>query len=387
MVKIGLIAENAKELDDFFTILNNLNLILPIKVYVIYLADIYKDKNQDNLFDKINFEYEIFRVKNPYNKSFRKYSLIEKIKLVKQNIKSMFDFIKKCKIFLCGTQVVFQRVLYCKIKKNKLPIKIISYHRHLLFSNPINEKYSKILHNKIIYKLLSILNLDGLLIKVKLVGFADKYLVLGGVNKFYLMHNGIDENDIISVGSLELDEKIILNNNLEKLSPKICYITTAFEHHGQLDNEKYQKQKIENLLYHCQKQNIIDITIRIHPRENFEKYELLKARYDFLNLQYPSNNKLLHDLKEFDVLIGGVSTALFEVMNQKKVIFYILEQEKNLYQNLIDNFSLPYITELSNFKQQIDKYKIADKSRFIKYDPNEKAIDRIVNILKNELKC
>jgi hypothetical protein len=388
MTKIALVVENAKELNDYILVLNNLQTLHNIKVYIIYLAEIYQDKKQDELLKNINFQYEILKIKNIYTKPFKTYSMFEKIRLVRQNIKDMFDFIQECNLLLSGVQTIFERVLYSQISKHKLPVKAFVYHRHLLFDDTVNTSSSKLVHNSIIYGLFSIFNLDGFLIEKKAVGFADKYLVLGDINKSYLIEKGIDATKIVTVGSLEYDdiESSVLKSDFNISNPKICYITSACEWIGDTEGEEYQKEKIDNFLNYCQKENLKDIIIRLHPREDFEKYEQLKEKYNFIKLQYPSNTKLLEDLQEFDVIVGGFSTVLFEVMLiNKKVIFYTLEEEKYRYKSLIDNFTLPYITSMDDFKEELQQSNIINGSKFITYDKNEKAIDRIVALLEKEL--
>ncbi len=386
MKKIALIVENAKELDDYIKVLNLLSLSIEIKVKIIFLAELYFDKKQNELLNKINFNYEILKIKNIYNKPFKNYNLIEKIKLIIKNKKQIYDFIKDCNILLSGVQIIFERILYSQIKKNKLQIKTIVYHRHMLFDDKVNTSSSKLIHNNVVNFMLSLLDLNGFLIESKAVGFADKYMILGEINKSYLIEKGIDESQIECVGSLEYDDidQFVSgkNNDIEKF----CYITSACEWIGDIEGESYQKKRLNNFLEYCKKENIKDVTIRIHPREDKAKYEKLKDRYKFIKLQCPSTNPLLEDLKEFDVFIGSLSTVLFEVMLiNKKVVFYVLDKEIYRYGNLLNQFSLPYVKKMEEFENCLINYKKVDGNKFITYDKNEKAIDRITNIIKKEL--
>lgn len=387
MFKIALIVENSKELHDYIIVLNKLNCDIKIKLYIVYLAEIYQDLNQDILLKNINFEYKILNLKNLYDKSFKEYNLIEKIKLVQNNIKLIYNFIQNCNILLSGIQTVFERVLYCKIKKNKLPIKTIVYHRHLLFDDKVNTSSSKLIHNSVVYKLLSLLNLDGLLIEKKAVGFADQYMVLGEINQSYLIEKGINKEKIHKVGSIEYDniEQFIIEKKYDLSTPNICYITSACEWIGDHEGESYQRSKILNFLEYCKKAKYKKVTIRLHPREDYKKYEILKTNYSFLDLQYPSNNNILQDLSIFDVIIGGFSTVLFEVMLiNKRVLFYSLDEEKYRYEDLIEKFDLDVITNVNHFSK-IHEDGAYKKNNFIEYSSVTKSLDKIVKVIKKEL--
>ena len=335
MYKIALITENTKEFGDYVNILNAISIKCNIKVYIVSLSDIYIDSKQKELIKLINFEYNILTIENIYNKPFKEYSILEKIKLVWKIQNKIFLFIIECSLLLSGIQTIFQRVLYNKIKNNNnIDIKTIVYHRHLLFDDSVNTSSSSIIHNSFVYKILSLVNLDGFLIEKKAVGFADLYMVLGNINKTYLESKNIDTSHIHTVGSLEYDniEEYMDCNKKENNLVSICYITSACEWIGDKEGELYQKNKINNFLNYCKDNNLDDITIRIHPRENFNKYEELKQEFKYLKLQYPSNNKLLEDLKEFDIIIGGFSTVLFEAMLiNKQVVFYSLKDEEYRY--------------------------------------------------------
>ena len=387
MTKISLIVENSKEFNDYIAVLNKLNLSLDIKVKIIYLANIYYDDKQEVLLDKIEFDYEVLSIENIYNKPFKDYSLLEKIILIKSNTAHMLNFIKGCTILLSGVQTIFERVLYSQIKKYNLQIKTIVYHRHMLFDDRVNTASSLVIHNWFVYTLLSFFNMDGFLIEKKAVGYADKYLVLGEINKAYLIEKGIKKNKIECVGSIEYDdlEKFRLFASTNKVK-KYCYITSACEWIGDTEGEDYQKERLNNFLEYCKRENIREVTIRIHPREDVSKYEKLRQKFDFIKLQYPSINPLLEDLKEFDIFIGSLSTVLFEVLLiNKKVIFYVLDEEMYRYEHLLQKFSLPYITKIEELKNCLAKYNNIDGSKFITYNKNEKAIDRITNVIKKEL--
>ena len=80
--------------------------------------------------------------------------------------------------------------------------------------------------------------------------------------------------------------------------------------------------------------------------------------------------------------MGGFFEAM---LINKKVVFYSLKEEEYRYKDLINNFDLPYITDINNFKSVLSKDYDIQSNQFIKYDKNEKAVTKIVDIIKNEL--
>lgn len=129
----------------------------------------------------------------------------------------------------------------------------------------------------------------------------------------------------------------------------------------------------------------MSLTIKIHPRENINKYKLLKEKFSFIHIKYPSDKSIIEDLCEFDLIIGWLSTAMFEIsLLGKKVLFYL--DEKDLYEY---NAILKYIPSEAIVTKLPIELKTAGKniniSNIIYFNKNEKAIDRFVKIIKKEL--
>lgn len=373
MKKYALIVENNKELKDYIDILNEISKEKNIFVKIILLADIYKDNAQFETIKFINFPYDMLCIKNPYNYSFVKLPNLVKIKLVLQNKNKIFNFISDVHVLLSGVQTVFERVLYSQIKSKKLDIKTIVYHRHLLFDDGVNTK--KNWKSSILIKqIFSLFGLQGFFIDVKAVGFADQYIVLGYVNQQYLVNNGILATNVHPLGSLEYDNLDLITEKEINYKKQVCYITGACEWIGDIKGEQYQNKKIhEYCNFFEDKLDLYDVWVRVHPREPLDKYKRLQEKYPYIKLQYMTNNPLLFDLNQFDILIGGVSTVLFEAnLINKLIVFFLLEEEMYRYHTLIHQLQLQITTCLSmEFKFQ------SNLKNIIYYDKSYKAIDRI----------
>lgn len=379
MKKYGLIVENNKELKDYIEILNKMSLSQELYVQIVLLADLYQDFSQYETLKKITFNYSLLDIKGNHNISFVKLSVLDKIKIVLKNKKEIFEFVKDIDVLLSGVQTVFQRVLYSQINKNKLPIKTVVYHRHLLFDDGVNTaKTWK--SSKIVRYIASVLGLDGFFIDVKAVGFSDYYIVLGEVNKKYLVSKGISAKIIYPLGSLEYDSIEAIATPIKQSTKKtICYITGACEWIGDVEGELYQQDKLKQYCeYFKDKLESYEVWIRVHPRESIEKYQDLQKKHSFINLQHMSDNPLLVDINQFDILIGGMSTVLFEAsLLDKEIIFFILEKEMYRYQNFIQQENINTISNLSNdeFVSQRQKMNV------ISYDKSKKAIEQICDFL------
>lgn len=390
MIKYGLIVENNKELKDFVEILNKLSLDRDIYVKIVLLSDVYKDKSQLLTLENIKFSYDVLSIRNKHEFSFVHLSLIEKIKIVLLNKREMFNFMKDVDIVLSGVQTIFERVLYSGFKKSVLKntTPFVVYHRHLLFDDGVGTKKSW-KSSRFIKFIMSILGLDGFFIDTKAVGFADYYIVLGEINKQYLVSKNISPDIIYPLGSLEYDNLAFLKQNVQRKTivekKSVCYITGACEWIGDLEGEKYQYKKIVDFCeYFKDRLDLYDVWIRVHPREPISKYESLQKKYPFLHLQVMSDNPLLVDIDKFDILIGGTSTILFEagLLDDKKIIFFILEEELYRYAVLLKEHDIVYIDKIENFEDKSNSSQDMMKIGAISYRDNEKALARIVRFIE-----
>lgn len=383
MKKYALIVENNKELKDYIAIINNLSIKFDLFVKIIFLAEIYKDNTQYESLKEIDFNYELLVVENNLGVPFVKMSFLEKLKIVLLNRKKMLNFINDCNVLLSGIQTVFERCLFNDIKKYNLNINVITYHRHLLFDDGVNTNLSE---NKLFVikrSLSKIFGLDWIFIDNKGVGFSDMYLVLGEINRKYLMSKGVDSDKISILGSLEYDHVPQRTQSSEAKS--ICYITGAFEWIGDLEGDKYQDQKIvEYLDLLSRSYEKFNIWIRVHPRENIKKYEKLKQKYSFLHIQQSTGNSLLNDLSKFDILIGGLSTALFEgsLLGNNRILFVINKNEFYRYKSLINDINLPFFYSIRDaMDNMVSGTEIKDKN-IIMYIKDEKALSRMVDFIE-----
>lgn len=385
MKKYALIVENNKELIDYISILNELSQKSHIFVKIIFLAEIYKDLSQYESLKNIRFEHEKLVIKNSYDISFSKMPLMRKLSIVMSNRRQMFKFIQDCEVLFSGIQTIFERSLFNDIKNSKINIKVISYHRHLLFDDGVNTNLSNNKHYCIKKNIAKFIGLEWIFIDNKGAGFSDKYLVLGDVNKKYLISKGVQAEDIYVVGSLEYDNIPSITKKYETQS--VCYITGAFEWIGDYEGDYYQDKKINEYINTFYKRNF-DVWIRVHPRENIEKYNALKQRFPFIHIQKATGKPILDDLGVFDILVGGISTALFEASllnNDNYILFALHKDEFYRYSDLINSINLPYSFSIEDSISSISSGKRIQEKNVIFYDKEESALSRISNIIEGIL--
>jgi hypothetical protein len=262
---IGIIFENSKELSDLLKVVRSIQFI-DIKVKIISTSNIYHDKDSNEILNKLRDNEEVIFIEKT-KKKFNELTAFQKFLHVKKVEKKLCDYFQDVNIVLSGIQTVFERVLYKNLSKKKIPFLV--YHRHLIFGSSF--KKSK-LNNVFLKKIINKLNMNEWFSIIPNVGFGDKYLVLGELNKKYLLENGISSDDICITGSLEYDDiNKYKDKNIKTIKNSICYITGAYEWHNYLERENNQKFKIQELITFTQNNNY-DLTIRVHPRENKEKY-------------------------------------------------------------------------------------------------------------------
>lgn len=378
---IGILFENYKELSDLISIIEGLKEKIDFKLKIISPSILYHDKMSVDFLEKIDEKTEIYYINPRENQKFQSLSQLEKLKHIFKEKKGMIDFFDDVDFVLSGVQIIIERILYKELRKKN--VKFFVYHRHLLFKNKIN-KINKLYKIPFFKTITSLLNLDFIIPEVFNVGFADKYLVLGKVNKDYLESFGVDSNKIDIVGSLEYDN-VTLPENIEKIDKKrICYITSAFESINHSVGEENEKKKIADLIKFVEKRSDeYQLTIRVHPRANFEKYETLKRENPSIILEYPTGNSIIYDLYKYDISIGGFSTAMFEIaIFNKPVLFYCYEDEREEYVEILK------YTPKENIIDSIDKglnFDPIDISDVILYDPKETSKSKILKVLLKEL--
>jgi len=87
--------------------------------------------------------------------------------------------------------------------------------------------------------------------------------------------------------------------------------------------------------------------------------------------------------KKYDLIIGSFSTAMFEIaLLDKPILFYCLESEMEKYKDILEY--IPSELVVSSLNKGLVGGNL-DVSKIIYYDKDEKAIDRIVNILQKEI--
>jgi len=377
-IVVGIIFENQKELIDLLNIARSLASVFKCTIKIISPSKIYIDKQSEVILNNLNKNEEVYYIEAPINQKFSNLSSINKFLHVRKVSKNFIDYFDNVTIVLSGIQTIFERVLYKKLVKKGIPFFV--YHRHLIFGSSF-KKMSKLIDNCIVKYFINILNINELITIVPNIGFASKYLVLGEVNANYLMENGVSKDDIFITGSLEYDDLSKINvPEINNTNESICYITGAYEWHGYFERENNQRFKLNNLIKFVQNKEY-KLTIRVHPREDFAKYYNLQKKYPFISLQFPSKERsVIEDLIQYNYIIGGFSTAMFEIALLKKpVLFYCLENERTDYQDIIDYLPSESITnDITNKVKPV----IIDIDKIISYNIHKSSKEKIINHIK-----
>jgi len=380
-IKICLIFENYHELLDLLDIIRFLQTKYSIDLKIVSPSNIYQDIKSNNILSKLSEDIEILYLPTPKKNKYKELSTLKKILFAFQTRRIIQHYFDDVDLILSGVQTIFSRIIYKITRKNSIPFYV--YHRHLIFSSSYNS--TNTFYNNIFIKtLLSILKIDEFVIETPNVGFADKYFVLGELNKKYLVKHNIPKEDIYVTGSLEYDNIDKIKKTLNKsTNKKVCFITSAFEWVGDNIGESNQALKIQKCIEFVEKNDNYELTIRIHPRENYEKYRNLQKKYPSIKLEYPQDKSVIEDLKKYDLIIGSFSTAMFEIaLLDKPILFYCLESEMEKYKDILEY--IPSELVVSSLNKGLVGGNL-DVSKIIYYDKDEKAIDRIVNILQKEI--
>ena len=393
---ITLCAENSQELADFVDVLNILSKIVTIKVNIVSLELLYHDLLFNGvLCKKALFDHEVLKVaplfKSKY--SFPYLNAKKKVLTVLKRKNQIVRFAKTGDLVLVGIQAVFQRLLYSQLKDRP----VVAFHRAILFNHQGRTNRSRGLLCRGLGQLLKLMSLDYLIGPKSGVGYASHYLVVGNLNKEYLESNDISPDRVTVVGSPTYDVVDRYYSSGEQASGnkplRIYFITSAFEWIGDEKGEYWQKEKIREFIDLARNSNDIDLTIRVHPRESSEKYELLKKNFPFIRIDQYNSTDLFADLAKYDVVCGGFSTVLFEAMLiSKPVICYLTEDEQKRYKYGIEQTELQYFTNIKEVnamiqnrflggdkestKQLLEKQKETVR-RIIYFDPEESASERI----------
>ena len=309
----------------------------------------------------------------------------------------IYQFAKDADIVLSGIQIIFQRLLYVDIKKS-VPFWV--YHRHLIFNiggfNDNTETGIYLGLSKLFKRLLP----NGLVLEHFATGYADRYMVLGPENKAFLVARSVPEENIFCTGSAEFDHLSVrakMANHYQsesgvsdstKANISICYITGAFKSAKDWEGSRLQLVKLKKFVRCFQNNSLLDgrkisLTVRVHPRESKCDYAELAVKYPLVNFQYAcdTNAPLLDDLSKFDLLIGGVSTALFEASLVKiPILFYLLEREHSKYESILKDIDSRFVT---SDLCQIETSEIVamDYQRYITYSEDETAASRIADLV------
>lgn len=402
---ITLCLENSQELAEYVNVLNHLSDITAIRVNIISLELLYHDLLfSEILRERARFDYKVLKIAPVFklNRPFTYLSSAQKAITVLKRRKEIIRFAEASNLVLVGIQSVFQRLLYSCLKDRPF----IAFHRAILFEYGGETSRTQRSFARHLGRLLKLIGLDYLISPQSGVGYAHHYLVIGHQNKSYLEFNGISSDQITVVGSPNYDAisryRSSEKQNLASEPLQVYFITSACEWIGDEERERDQKQKIEEIIDFANNNRHIRLTIRVHPRENAEKYTLLKKQFPFIEIDQYKSTDLFAYLAEYDVIIGGFSTVLFESMLiNKPIICYLLEEELEKYRNAVEQTKMPYFTSFDDIKAtiqntflsggdgKIDEYLKKQQepmSRVIYFDDKQSSSKRIAHLLLESIK-
>ncbi len=381
---IGLVIENYKEFIDISRSLELLATKKQIYLKILDLSELYQDKKYCQAVKLISIPHETHRITSiKRSQPFSNYKSYEKLCTVVKNKKIAISFLRDCEIIISGIQTIFQRIVYASLGKDIL---FITYHRHLLFDDTLHRAGSYLNRWAGFMQRYIPQSIQCLFLDKKGVGFADIYLVLGEINRDYLVDNGVCKTSVSLLGSSEYKQNMINKNNVTKKTQlSICYITAAFDWIDDKEGEECQSIKIDKIIKLVERLRGFSLTIRVHPREERQKYDDFSMLYSFVSIEYPSENSIMEDLSRHDIIVGGLSTTLFEsMMLEKLCIFYLLEQELDRYRKIMHHYTIRYFMSIQDVEKELllfDKNPASDKFQEI-LDQQRSLVAKAIHVEK-----
>ena len=356
--------ENGQELLDLAKVVEALRSAeVPVRVKLISLEKVYQDRNLTWVRRNLPLWEEVLIVSIPFSKKpFAYYPLLLKAWAVLSARRKILSFCQESDLILVGIQSVFQRMLYASHSRHT---PFVSMHRALLFNVEAKFNRARDLRFRLLYPLIRKSPMQFMFPTTPGVGYTDYYFEIGQVNKEYLVEQGVDPERIFITGSPTYDwfytesGKLKIGGDGSKPSfeprrpVRLCYITGAYEWVGDNVGEKFQKQKIAELIDFTRLRADVSMTIRVHPRERLEKYKLLVKTCPHVSLeQYNPRRSIFEDLDKYDVVIGTISQVLYDsVLMGKLVIFYSLPGEIQRYDKF---FQRTGIQPVQSFEEVVD---------------------------------
>lgn len=347
-MKIGILVENHKELDELLDFVSEIRKKNPVKVTLFSSDNFYKDKTSAAIRKERSKEIdETFSI--PYEEEVP-YSFLNVFKKLKYAMLATFEMrkaFKECDFVLVGIQTIFVRILYAIFLGKK---RIFTYHRHFLTHIDIPGHQFDTFFWKCILFPLRMLNLERLFASPSGVGFAHHYFVSGECNKKYLELEGVASNRISIIGTPEVYSSLTNSKNTPP-GNAICYICSGYEWYGDMESDRDQIAHIEKIVARWP-----DIVIRPHPREKTEKY----SRFLGINgatLQFGDGRPVLDQLQSFNVLLGAFSTLMFEqAIVGKTVIFLADSKQQHLYRKFLLHYDLPVYIDSHSVNEKLSDF-------------------------------
>lgn len=261
--------EKQLELDDLIKIAIDLKRLDPL--LIIHFIDISELTGEKLIWPKGLFS-QVLKVSNKFDRPYYKLGLVKKIVAVIYGSKKIYSYIKKNQVtdVLYGVSIIFFRII------NFLPRKYrtFSYIRSIVCDDNLSRKKLP----KFIRKLLNSINITKPYIADAI--FCIDKVTTRYINNFYLNDK---EKNIFEVGSIYAYDLFLKNNEKQSFYQKItnvCFLTSAFSWHGDVEASKNQilllKTLYENIqCYNRNSSDSVRFFVKIHPRDPIDLYETL----------------------------------------------------------------------------------------------------------------
>lgn len=235
---------------------------------------------------------------------------------------------------------------------------------------------------------------------------ADLALVYGSFYKERIVElHGYEDENVKVVGNLDLDELVDIQeenssewNNISKNGvftnsrKTLTYLTQPIVQGGHLEKIEY-KNWVKNL---CDRSEDIgfNLILKLHPRENASLYKDVIENYDNVFL---FNESLFKVVFLSDFILSHYTTAIdLAVALFKPIIIFDITDDRDKIESLYFHDIAPVASVQSEVfslledlsSEEFDVNRESYKSwldKFSYFDPEEKAVKRVANIILEEL--
>jgi hypothetical protein len=178
-------------------------------------------------------------------------------------------------------------------------------------------------------------------------------------SQFVFVWGKSSKNDLIKYFSFP-QEKIFIGGNPKYPTKKINLKTEFKNCIVLLPRQIYDKSNIAllELIAEYKKNNSLNISVKLHPSLNYQKYESVANRYGFKMCS--NNNNLINELNtdKYDFAIAYNTSAYYEAMYFNLICLRYSKNENELFDGLEDRF-----LTVSDLQYIIERFKNTDTKK------------------------